>query len=166
MPTNELLVTGKFSDEEFAKLAVKLKPYRIKVYRRTECHGVAFHSTDAMPHVSPPFVFAYEVIKICFYGFNGARFITNLLLSKILVLLFNKTIKWVKNKRPRAKIQTEFELNLGSKPTITATVTFNSEDVKNDFKEIMVSEFIGSLKDKSVSIVWDKANDEINISRT
>jgi len=150
MSVNQLAVNGKFNDEELAELQVELQQEHITV-----CRGFT-KGIDA-----------FEIVRMIFHNYDVLSFLRDGILFEILTQLFNKTLKWAKNKKPNAEIQIAFELNFGDdKPIVTVGLPFDQEKSRVELKKVITIDFIDSLrKGEIISIAWDKDKDEIKVIR-
>ena len=149
----ELLINGKFTDEELKETEVLFRELKVSVHR---------YSTKGIE--------AEEIVRAIFRDFDALTLIRDGIIFEIILLYTRKFLGWVRNKKPEAKIQITFNLSFGNdKPVVMISIP---EQIEKDSKFItqlkicLTEDFVDSLKKgEIVSVLWDEDNQEIKIIR-
>jgi len=147
----ELLINGKFTDEELKEIEVLFRELKVSV-RRYSTKGIEIG----------------EIVRAIFRDFNALALIRDGIIFEIILSCTRKFLGWVRNKKLEAKIQITFNLSFGNdKPVVMISIP---EQIEKDSKFItqlktcLTEDFVDSLKrGEIVSLLWDEDNQEIKI---
>jgi len=147
----ELLINGKFTDEELKEIEVLFRELKVSVCR---------YSTKGIE--------IGEIVRAIFRDFNALTLIRDGIIFEIILSCTHKFLGWVRNKKPETKIQIIFNLSFGNdKPVVMISIP---EQIEKDSKFItqlktcLTEDFVDSLKKgEIVLLLWDEDNQEIKI---
>jgi len=146
----ELLVNGKFTDDEIQELSKKLG---VKVGR---------YSTRSID--------IQEIIRFIFRDFDAFILLRDGILFTTLSVLTKKAVRWIKNKKKNVEIQIGVELIFKNKDknfSVNIGIPTKDNDLfQRQLENILTIEFIDTInKGEIVSMTWDSINKKIKIIR-
>lgn len=152
----EILIDGKFSDEEIEQFSKELGQKDIVVKQ-------FFTKTIDLSEV------VLEIVKIIFKDFDAISFLRDGLLWTSLSLLVGKTIGWIKSKKSNVKVQSRSELRfkVTSKKEVVVNIS-HPENPDRWFWEAIENSVTEKLLNKveteeKISISWDDEHKKIKI---
>ncbi|KUK99391.1 MAG: hypothetical protein XE08_0047 [Parcubacteria bacterium 32_520] len=149
----ELLINGKFTDQELNELKEEFREQNITVDR---------YFTKGIE--------AEEIIRVLLRDFDLYTFLRDGILFTSLASICKKTIEWIKNKKKDSNIQIEAQLGFKIKDkeiVINLSIPFkNEENFWKELKNVLTIGFVMNVKEgEIVFITWDIENQKIRIFR-
>ena len=149
----EFLVNGKFTDEELIELQTELKDRDIEVARSfTKSFNEA------------------EIVRFIFRDLDAYKLLRDGTLFEILQWCATKAFKWVKNKKPDAKVDTRMELHFkdknGDVAPINVGLPADEPDAWKQLKDSVTQQFVETMDSQEiVNFYWDKADKKLKVQR-
>ncbi|MCL5125309.1 MAG: hypothetical protein M1511_12580 [Deltaproteobacteria bacterium] len=149
----ELLVNGKFTEEELAELQSLLQEKKVEV----------------APYFTKTFSEA-ELVRLLFRDLDAYQLLRDGLLFELIQWAVIRAYKWAKSKKPQAKINTSIELHFkdknGDVNPINVGFPPEEQEAWNQLKESVNVQFIESLDNQEiVNFYWDEKDKKLKVQR-